>query len=610
MTIPRSSLTGYIFDQTLQTKAIQEQRNYWYTYIEEIFDELGLAAAALTRAELSDASQLARFKFLFVDLHDMSAAEQTVLQEWVAHGGTLVGFAVQGADELFGIRFDKLQPQPDDDFTIAGYVQFPSEEVPNEGAGGPLSNPWYRYRDTLLPIFSPLSLVDAGQESQTTAILLNAGKRTMSRPAILEHRIGQGHTWYFAFDLPQTLWVMHQGRPIDRDYDGDGYYRTGDAIPFSRVHDLSLPYGDYWLQFLEELLTRQPQPFIHQLPPFQDGSVPDLLLHYGGDDECAPDYQVIASNYMKAKGLPYQMNLMPVDGKFAIDKEEYAAIQANGHDLSVHFDFVKPHFHYTEGDIEEQIKLYEEAFGETPIASVNHWLTSTGWAEHARWSYAHGMKGDNSRAHTFTPPYNPINVIGFGFGTVYPHFVYDDYKHGNAKIPFVNIPIGFFEPRIYEESREADIKRIHDALDRAAHFRWTLNMFIHPVYIADDTMNEHCLPALDEMLDYLRQRQYRAVHQSTNQLCLWWHARSQTNLNNYEISQEPDGETVVTFEVKTGAEAGVLVKLPVPHHTKEHAVILVNEEQKQGVWQRQSGRMWLHIHVPQGEHRVKAAWKG
>ncbi|GGD98436.1 hypothetical protein [Paenibacillus nasutitermitis] len=602
----KHSTTGYIYDQPTKDHTLSQGRNYWYAYMEEIWDEMGLRASRLTRADLSVLGSLAQLKFLFIDVHDLSAAEQQSLREWVSQGGILIGSAIKGADDLFGIQSLAVQSQPDDEYTISGYANFQMEA----GAQENRLDPFYQFRGALLPIISPLSIVEVkADHAQAAAMLLNAGRMPMAKayPAVVEGRIGQGQTWYFAFDFAQTLWVMHQGRPIDRDYDGDGYYRTGDAIPFSRLHDLSIPYGDYWLQFLEGILTQHPQPFIHQLPPFADGNVPDLLIHYGGDDECVPEYQMIASNYMKAKGLPYHINLMPIAGKFAIDSEEFKAIKNNGHDLSIHFDFVKPHFHYTEKDIQEQINLFTEAFGETPIASVNHWCTGTGWAEHARWASAHGMKGDNSRAHAFNPPYNPINLMGYGFGTVYPHFVYDDYKHGNVKIPFVNIPIGFFEPRIYEESRVEDISRIHEAIDRAAFFRWTLNMFIHPVYIADDNENKHCLPALDEVLDYLEVKRLKAIHHSTNQLCLWWIDRSQTRIDDYAVSVNANNQSVISFVAETEAVSGVIVKLPLPASVSEPIFYMLDGERKATVIQQQNGRLWALVQVPKGKHEIEIA---
>jgi hypothetical protein len=594
------SFVGYLYSDRLRAEANRIGRNYWYAYLPEIFDEMGLRATELSLDALENVSDLAGYKYLFAGSMSLNARQQEVLREWVRLGGILIGFALKGADDLFGISHRKTIAQPDDEFTISGYGKFSRQEGDAETSPDPM----YDYRGALLPIFSPLEMVAPGHEAVIEeALLLNAGRTATGCPSVVRTQLEAGKTWYFAFDLTQTIWVMHQGRPIDRDYDGDGYYRTGDAIPFSRLHDLEVPYGDYWLQYLEEILSSTPQPFIHQLPPLPDGSVPDLLIHFGGDDECTPGIQVEASRYMKALGLPYHMNLMPVNGKFAIDRQEYEIIKNNGHDLSIHFDFVKPHFHYTEADVLEQIQMYTEAFGEVPIASVNHWCTGTGWAEHARWASSGGMKGDNSRAHAFNPPYNPINLMGYGFGTVYPHFVYDDFKHDNARIPFVNIPIGFFEPRIYEESKDRDIARIQLAVERAAYFGWTLNMFIHPVYISDAEHNMHCLPALEELLRYLNEKQFKVKYHSTNQLCLWWMERASTRLEHC-VMDAGDGGSTLSFEVETQSSDGVLVKIPLNDGNGEAASYSLDGQQRAAAVHRQNGRCWIICHVPRGEHRI------
>jgi len=122
---------------------------------------------------------------------------------------------------------------------------------------GDVRDELYDYRGALLPIFSPLELVElADSNAEVMAELLHAGRFPTGHPSVVRRKLGSGEAWYFAFDLTQTLWVMHQGRPIDRDDDGDGYYRTGDAIPFNRLHNLEIPFGDYWLQLLEQIVTR------------------------------------------------------------------------------------------------------------------------------------------------------------------------------------------------------------------------------------------------------------------------------------------------------------------------------------------------------------------
>ena len=51
-------------------------------------------------------------------------------------------------------------------------------------------------------------------------------------------------------------------------------------------------------------------PFIYQIPPAEDGSIPDALFYWGGDEYRGPvEDSLFASDWMKAQGLPYHINI-------------------------------------------------------------------------------------------------------------------------------------------------------------------------------------------------------------------------------------------------------------------------------------------------------------
>lgn len=595
-----STITGYVYDDSLRVRANERGENYWYAYMPEILDELGIRGAQLARSDLLAPDRLAGFAFLFVGDFTLTMDEKLALRDWVARGGTLIGFATD-ADDLFGVRPAMRWKQADDPFTISAYYRFHAKE-------GEQADPLYGYRGAILPIVSSEVVLLEKDGRETFGDLLQvAWRRDTGYETIARQTIGAGQTYYFGFNLPQSIWVMHQGRPVDRDYDADGLYRYNDAIVFSRSVGLDNPSADYWLQFLETILRQAPQPFLHQLPPLKDGSVPDMLFHIGGDDECTNDIQLKASEYFKEKGWPYQINLMPNrEGKFAISKEQYEELKRNGHDPSLHFDFARPFRFFTEEELKQQLDWYLDAFGEMPIATVNHCSMATGWAELARWASGLGMKGDNTRVHQFVPPDNGINLFGFGFGTAYPHFVYDDYEHGNRRISYTFIPIQFFEPRIYEETREQDLRQIHTTLDRASHFAWTLNLFIHPIYVVSPKHTPYCWPAIDEIIRYVEEKGYQVVLHSTNQVCNWWFERAETEVRTIAATGtfgEP-GSNVV-FSVTTKSADGVLVKFPLAGSRSARAVYEVGAQKREAVVKHQNGVPWLFCHVPSGAHEVE-----
>ena len=99
-------------------------------------------------------------------------------------------------------------------------------------------------------------------------------------------------------------------------------------------------------------------PLVHQLPP-ADGEIPDALFYWGGDDEGADGTQLPASNFMKEQRLPYHLNIMPLGGSFHLTEDEARQIEANGHELALHINFINDYehpLHFTRDDIKKQIR--------------------------------------------------------------------------------------------------------------------------------------------------------------------------------------------------------------------------------------------------------------
>ena len=117
-----SFTAAYVYDADLRAAVNAEGRNYWYEYIREILDRLGLTAEPLSRHDLT-AAALASVRVLFIGETPEPVSSDTVaaLDRWVQEGGILIGFNTVGLEELFGVRFRSLLPQHGDEFSIAGY---------------------------------------------------------------------------------------------------------------------------------------------------------------------------------------------------------------------------------------------------------------------------------------------------------------------------------------------------------------------------------------------------------------------------------------------------------------------------------------------------------
>ncbi|MBU0610775.1 MAG: hypothetical protein KKI08_23015, partial [Armatimonadetes bacterium] len=378
------------FDDDLRVAANQAGANYWHVYTREICMQMGLMFRELSRSQLG-ADELVRYRVLI--LPDLPAKylkpdEKAVLAEWVAGGGLLIGFATGGLGELFGVTVEDELPQPDDAFTPAATLRFVDAE---------LARPVMFPGDEDLPglIVSAVKLLAPGLGVRELARLLTLNGRDLGRPAITLREVGEGQAVYFCFNVAQTVWALHHGRPIEDDYDGDGKLRFSDGM-ITRPFTTRVPYADMLVYLLRNLIARRGLPFVHALPPTPAGDIPDCLFHYGGDDECQPDNQLLASGVMKELGLGYHVNIMPnPQGEFAMSQAEYDQLKANGHEPSLHLNFIDGVEHpcrFTRAQVQQQVDWYVAAFGELPVCTVFHWVTWHGWTEIAEWLAGAGVK--------------------------------------------------------------------------------------------------------------------------------------------------------------------------------------------------------------------------
>ncbi|HIE26518.1 TPA: hypothetical protein EYP66_04460 [Candidatus Poribacteria bacterium] len=604
--------TSYIYDADLRIEANRQGKNYWYEYIKEMNEQLGLRAEEMSRNSLEDAATLNEVNILFIgDLTEAQITEtmKSNLDAWVKSGGVLIGFGTEGLDEIFGNSCDSITPQTESDYTISGYFDLRSDplttdvhsylhpEPKTEGAPR-----FHREQsEQKLIIFSNIRNISPGNSTEI-ARLYGIDETDTGYAAITKRDYHNGHAYYFAFNVPQTIWVLHQGIPITHDRDGDGYYRTGDLIAIGD-NEREVLYADEILFLIQNMLAQKPQPLIYQMPPKacpergeRDDQIPDALFYWGGDDEAAAGTQVWASNWMKEKGLPYHINIMPNrDGKFAMTAEEAKAILANGHECSLHYNFWDNFNHpcgFTESDVRAQAEAFYQTFGFRHVCSVNHCVRWSGWAEPAKWMRAVGGRADNSFIHHPLPPMNPANRLGFVFGTSYPFYFYDNYIGENRKIDFLEEPITAYEVG-YSSSETTDFDSVHKVIDIAAKYHLVMDMFYHPVNIY---RHPACREAIEEALRYIDSKGIIAVHKGNDGLWEWWDKRSRSQIADVTVSDE-----TVSFTAVCESDEGMIVKVPL--NTSEHSVM--RDGRGTSFKNRfEFGRNWLYVIVPKGKHKI------
>ena len=317
-------------------------------YIREILDELGLRAEEVEPAVLRDPERLGRYATLLVGnlaAEDIPSEARGNFDRWVRGGGTFVAFSTAGIDDLCGNRRVGAVRQAGDEFTCAAALALTPHPL-TQGIHSPLQP------DQHLLVFSDAHQVRPERSFELARLYDTRGEDT-GYAAVTGRQLGEGRVFYFAFSVPQTVWVLHQGRPVDRDYDGDTRLRRSDAIVI-RPHAIEVAYADELLFLLQNMIAVATAPFPPPAPARlacrrrrveEDGApwIPDAVFFWGGDDEASTQgIQLTASNWMREHGLPYHINAMATkEGKFGLSVEDARKIRANGHEIAPHFNFVE-----------------------------------------------------------------------------------------------------------------------------------------------------------------------------------------------------------------------------------------------------------------------------
>jgi len=590
----RPLVSAYVHSPDAQRDTNADGRNYWSAYVEEICDQLGLKARAIESSALTP-SGLSGLSTLILPRPSgewLAASVRASLGEWVRGGGLLIGFGVEGCDELFHVKQrGEVLPQGDE-YSPAAQLLWRTHPL-TAGARWPLQP------EAPAPVLAPARLVTA-DDAEVLADLRDLTGAETDCAAVTCREVGRGACLYFAFDLAQHFWVAHHGRPVDADYDGDGYYRLSDAIA-AREFEPELPFADQLLFLLRDVIARTGQPMLSPLAPLPGTRTPpDAILVWGGDDEAAEGTQLWASNWMREMGLPYHLNLMPrKDGSFTVSKAEFEAIKANGHEPSLHYDFQSGYQHpyaFTEEEVLQQAQWYEDAFGERAACSVLHWTHWIGWSEPAEWMLKAGGCADNSRIHRGSPPLNPVNLLGYVFGTSFPYHFYRDWRGANERLPFLSEPITAYECGYDGPAGVTDFANLHRGLEMAVTRHLTTDLFFHPINVY---RHECCREAVREVLRWLEEHLAVARHMGNDELARWWFARSAATLEDVTVSAG-----MTTFTVSCEWPDGCVVSVPCQGELASIDPPTACEYRlRDETWGR-----WLDVACPRGRQRVTVRW--
>ncbi len=584
-------MLGYVVDETIRQQINQKDQNYWDAYLQEINGLLGASGNPVSLKDLENPDVIGKLNVLIIGWQSgekISDNALRILDQWVSQGGILIGFGLQGLDHVFGIKTTSQLRQTPDDYTILAHCDVRDHALTRE-----LHD--MNFLEQKLLILSDVRLVDLDGAFELSRLFETTG-RTINRPAISWHACGKGFAGYFAFDVAKTVWLLHQGRPLVGDAIKGNRYPRGADLSVVATNSRKVAYADELCFLIQNMIAQAPLPFIYQIPPEGD-QIPDAILYYGGDEYAGPVEQSLrASDWMKQKGLGYHINTLH---NHPMTEAEKKHILDNGHELSLYYglhdedDFTMKEEYYS-----ELYDAYVKKFGIRPMTTVNKWLRWIGWSEPAKWMLKAGGKADNSfhsLPGAFEHPFANTSYFGFGCGTGYPFYFYDDYRGQNQKIEFMEQPIACYEVghrgsiRDYETRAEFDV---HLPVELAIKHHMVMNMFYHPAYIA---YFPNCRRAIEEILRYIKDRGAKVLHWGNDAVTTWWLARSRSSVQN--VNQDAN---TLTFDTACDYPNGMIVKL------------LLKKRMFRVAWgnfpatcqiKKEFAGDWLYIVVPAGKHR-------
>lgn len=596
-------MIGYLFDEALRETKNRQGQNYWDVYIEELLRLLGATGKAVSPADLDRGDTLAELEVLIAGRQTSAQLDdetRAALAGWVHAGGILIGFGVEGMDEVFGVVREGRIEQPPDEYTITATFDLRPHPITHE------IHPGLFIEQRLLIVSDVEQIISDG--ATELAGLYDTQNVDLNRPAVTWNAFGAGFAGYFAFDVAQTIWLLHQGRPIPADVEQTRISPAAKDLCILGANSRKVPYADVLSFVVQNMIAQKPLPFVHQIPP-KDGKVADALLSWGGDEYRGPtEFSLDASDFLAERGIQYHINL---------EAENHPMTQAEAQHILDNDHEISEYYHRTEefGEIgvEEQYHRqsdeFFERFGYRPITSVNGTLLWNGWVDTARWMEAVGSKSDNSFAALnirlcekhFHPMANGP-FFGFGFGTTFPFYFYDDAEHGNRRIDITEQPIVCYEMghRGSLLDHETDVTdEVHLPVEMAIRYHMVMNMFYHPTYVA---RYPRCRKAIDEILATIERKGARVIHMGNDAVHHWWETRANATLENVKI----EGDSV-KFECNCEYEEGMVVKMLTRRNVRK-VNLDVRWPVEYEIHNEFAGH-WLYVVVGQGKHTVEVCFE-
>ncbi|MBL4574650.1 MAG: hypothetical protein JKY51_00940 [Opitutaceae bacterium] len=369
--------------------------------------------------------------------------------------------------------------------------------------------------DNLLPFPYP-SLQFHGEaemyQNEDAEVLANFGiVRTTSStfPAIFKKTSGQGTFYAFAYDLAETILLLHQGDarcasdgPFP-DTDLDQGYKSNDFFYEYLDPELKeLPQADLQQDILvamiqEALAEKIPLPRVWHFPH----AAPAIAMINGDSDEMTPGELDSVIDAIEEHGGKFTTFLLQSDYQ-ALPPEKWADLRLRGHDIGPHpFCGRLPSVDQVRANMAKDLAAFRQEYDYQPVAQRGHHVVWVGWVDQAKILAENGLKLDTN--------YIPGRRFQYGYvnGSALPVQFMDE---TGEMIPLyeqstISTDDGMFSPKLFNPLKSDDeiIAISKKQIDRSIEeFHGVYHPYFHPICVR--TLGT--LPWIKAIAAYLKER--------------------------------------------------------------------------------------------------------
>ncbi|WP_051244526.1 DUF4082 domain-containing protein [Azohydromonas australica] len=393
------------------------------TYYAEILRNEGFNAFAVAEVGSVSAATLSAYDVVILAKTSLSAAQVTMLSDWVNAGGNLIAMAPgSGLAPLLGLTSTGAQ-------LANGYLLV---DTANPVGNGIVSQTMQFHGSA-----------DRYTLSGATALatLYSSASAATANPAVTLRSVGSGKAAAFTYDLATSVVYTRQGNPAWAAQERDGlapirsddkFYGNAAADPKADWVDLSkvaIPQADEQQRLLANLITymnlaRKPLPRFWYFPnghkavvimtgdDHANGGTPGRFDYF--KSQSTPGCSV--TNWECIRGTSY------VYTDTALSATQAAQYDSEGFEISLHVstrcdDFTPQSL---DGTYSEQLGPWQSKYNTipAPITQRHHCIVWSDWSSGAQVQAKYGMRLDTS--YYFWPPGWVADVPGIFTGSAMP----------------------------------------------------------------------------------------------------------------------------------------------------------------------------------------------